>query len=47
MNEDDSELTLSNQTDNVEDRRKSESFWQDELDNFPLNGLNGREVVLF
>ena len=47
MNEDDSELSLINQTENVEDIRKNESFWQHELDNFLLNGLNGREVALF
>ena len=47
MNEDDSEWSLINQNDNVEDLRKSKSFWQDELDIFPLNGLNGREVALF
>ena len=47
MNEDDSEWSLINQTDNVEDLRKGKSFWQDELGNFPLNGLNGREVTLF
>ena len=45
--EDDWELRLIDQTDNVEDLRKRESFWQHELDTFQPNGLNEQEVALF
>ena len=45
--EDDWEVRLIDQTDNVEDLRKRESFWQHELDTFQPNGLNEREVALF
>ena len=44
--EDDWELRLIDQTDNVEDLRKRESFWQYELDTFQPNGLNEQEVAL-
>ena len=40
-------MRLFDQTDNVEDLRKRESFWQHELDTFQPNGLNKREVSLF
>ena len=36
--EDDWEVRLINQTDNVEDLRKRESFWQHKLDTFQPNG---------
>ena len=45
--EDDWKVRLIEQTDNVEDLRKRESFWQHELDTFQPNGLNEREVTLF
>ena len=45
--EDDWEVRLIDQTDNVEELRKRESFWQHELDTFQPNGLNEREVALF
>ena len=45
--EDDWEVRLIDQTDNVEELRKRESFWQHELDTFQPNGLNEREVDLF
>ena len=35
------------QTNNVEEPGKRESFWQHELDTFQPNGLNEREVALF
>ena len=41
------EVRLIDQTDNVEELKKRESFWQHELDTFPPNGLNEREVALF
>ena len=41
------EVSLIDQTDNVEDLRKRESFWQLELETFQSNGLNEREVALF
>ena len=44
---DDWEVRLIDQTDNVEELRKRESFWQHELDTFQPNGLNEREVALF
>ena len=40
-------MRLIDQTDNVEDLRKRESFWQHELDTFQPNGLNEQEVALF
>ena len=45
--EEDGEVKLNDQTDNVEDLRKRESFWQHELETFQPNGLNEREVALF
>ena len=45
--ENDWEERLIDQTDNVEELRKRESFWQYELDTFQTNGLNEREVDLF
>ena len=45
--EDDWQVRLIEQTDNVEELRKRESFWQHELDTFQPNGLNEREVALF
>ena len=45
--EDDLEVRLIDQTDNVEELKKKESFWQHELHTFQPNGLNGREGVLF
>ena len=45
--EDDWEVRLINQTDNVEELRKREFFWQHELDTFQPNGLREREVALF
>ena len=45
--EDDWEVRLIDQTDNVENLGKRESFWQHELDIFQPNGLNEREVALF
>ena len=41
------EVRLIDQTDNVEELRKRESFWQHELDTFQPNGLNEREVAQF
>ena len=38
--EDDWEVRLIDQTDNVENLRKRESFWKHELDTFQSNGLN-------
>ena len=43
---DDWEVRLIDQTDDVEDLRKTESFWQHEMDTFQPNGLNEREVAL-
>ena len=40
-------MRLIDQTDNIEDLRKRESFSQHELEIFKSNGLNGREVALF
>ena len=40
-------MRLIDQTDNVEEPRKREYFWQHELDTFQANGLNEREVALF
>ena len=40
-------MRLIGQTDNIEDLRKKESFWQRELETFQPNGLNEREVALF
>ena len=45
--EDDWEVRLIDQTDNVEELRKRESFWQYELDTFKPHGLNESEVALF
>ena len=45
--EEDWELCLIDQTDNVEDLRKWEYFWQHELETFQSNGLNEHEVALF
>ena len=45
--EDDWEVRLIDQTNNVENLGKRESFWQHELDIFQPNGLNEREVALF
>ena len=45
--EDDWEGRLIDQTDNVENLGKRESFWQHELDIFQPNVLNEREVALF
>ena len=45
--ENDWEVRLIDQTDNVENLGKRESFWQHELDIFQPNGLNEREVALF
>ena len=45
--EEDWEVRLIDQTDNVEDLRKKESFWQHELEIFQPNGLNEREMALF
>ena len=42
----DLKVRLINQTDNIEERRKTEHFWQDELDTFQSNELNGRKVAL-
>ena len=42
----DLKVRLINQTDNIEERRKTEYFWQDELDTFQSNELNGRKVAL-
>ena len=41
------EITLIDQTDSVDDLKRRESFWQDELDTFQPNGLNERDVTLF
>ena len=41
------EITLTDQTDSVEDLRRRESFQQYELDTFQPNGLNERDVALF
>ena len=40
-------MRLTDQTDNVEDLRKRESFWQHKLEFFQPNGLNEPEVALF
>ena len=45
--EEDWEVRLIDQTDNVEDLRKRESFWQHELETFQPNGLNECKVALF
>ena len=41
------EVRLIDQTGNMEELWKRESFWQFEWDTFQPNGLNDREVVLF
>ena len=41
------EVKLIDQSDNTEDLRKKEPFWQHELDTFQQTGLNEREVALF
>ena len=40
-------MRLIDQTYNVEELRKRESFWQHELDTFQPNGVNEHEVALF
>ena len=45
--EGDWEVRLIDQSDITEDLRKTESFWQHEVDTFQPNGLNEREVALF
>ena len=40
-------MRLINPTDNVEELRKRETFWQHELDTFRPNGKNKCEVALF
>ena len=45
--EEDWEVRLIDQTDNVEDLRKRESFWLHELKTVKPNELNEREVALF
>ena len=47
IGEGDWKVRLVDQTDNVEDLKKRESFWQHELETFQPNGLNEREVALF
>ena len=45
--EGDWEVRLIDQTDNVEQLRKRDPFWQHELDTFQPNGLNEHEVAPF
>ena len=45
--ENDWEMRLIDQTDDVEQLRKRESFWQHDLDTFQPSGLDEREVALF
>ena len=45
--EDSWEVRLIAQTENAEDLGKRESFSQDELHTFKLNGLNERKAALF
>ena len=45
--ENDWEVRLIDQSDSVEDLRKRESFWQNELETFQPDGLNERDVPLF
>ena len=45
--EDDWEVRLIDLTNNVEELRKKEYFWQHQLDTFQRNELNEREVALF
>ena len=45
--EEDWEVRLIDQSDNVEDFRKRESFWLHELKTVKPNELNEREVALF
>ena len=40
-------MRLINQTYNVKELRKRESFWQHELDTFQPNRVNEHEVALF
>ena len=40
-------ILLIDQSNNIEELRKKESFWQHELDTFQPNGLNEREEALF
>ena len=42
----DLKVRLIDQTDNIEEGRKTEHFLQDELDTFQSNELNGRKVAL-
>ena len=44
--ENDWEMRLIDQTDDVEQLRKRESFWQHDLDTFQPSGLDEREVAL-
>ena len=41
------EVRLIDQTDNAEQLKKREYFWQHELDTFQPDGLNEREEALF
>ena len=43
----DSEITLIDQAESIDDLRKRESFWQSELNTFQPNGLNEHDVALF
>ena len=45
--ESDWEVRLIDQRVSVDDVRRRESYWQQELDTFQPNGLNEREVALF
>ena len=45
--ESDWEVRLIDQRASVDDVRRRESYWQQELDRFQPNGLNEREVALF
>ena len=47
IDEDDWEERLIDQTDNAEELRKGESFWQHKLGTFQPNELIEREVALF
>ena len=41
------EITVIDQTASLKNLRRTEFFWQDELDTFQANGLNERGVALF
>ena len=45
--EGDWEVRLTDQSHSTEDFRKTESFWQHQLDTFQPNELNEHEVALF